>query len=43
MLVRVSAPLLNGKADPDPLELRAGVTYRFRLVNIRSASNRVTG
>ncbi|CAN5623124.1 hypothetical protein BH23GEM9_BH23GEM9_26980 [soil metagenome] len=30
-------PLLNGHAQPDPLELRAGVTYRFRLVNIRTS------
>jgi FtsP/CotA-like multicopper oxidase with cupredoxin domain len=28
--------LLNGRAQPDPLELRAGVTYRFRLINIRT-------
>jgi FtsP/CotA-like multicopper oxidase with cupredoxin domain len=28
--------LLNGKAQPDPLELRAGRTYRFRLINIRT-------
>ena len=29
-------PLLNGQAQPEPMELRAGVTYRFRLINIRS-------
>jgi len=28
--------LLNGKAAPDTLELRAGTTYRFRLINIRT-------
>ena len=28
--------LLNGQAQPEPMELRAGVTYRFRLINIRS-------
>lgn len=28
--------LLNGRAQPEPLELRAGVTYRLRLINIRS-------
>jgi manganese oxidase len=26
--------MLNGKVHPDPLELRAGVTYRFRVVGI---------
>ncbi|HKY60140.1 MAG TPA: multicopper oxidase domain-containing protein, partial [Gemmatimonadota bacterium] len=26
--------LLNGRVDPEPLELRAGTTYRFRLINI---------
>ncbi len=25
---------LNGRADPQPLQLEAGTTYRFRLVNI---------
>jgi FtsP/CotA-like multicopper oxidase with cupredoxin domain len=28
--------LLNGQAQPAPLELRAGVTYRLRLINIRT-------
>jgi FtsP/CotA-like multicopper oxidase with cupredoxin domain len=28
--------LLNGQANPAPLDLRAGVTYRFRLINIRT-------
>jgi FtsP/CotA-like multicopper oxidase with cupredoxin domain len=28
--------LLNGKSQPEPLELRAEVTYRFRLINIRT-------
>ena len=28
--------LLNGQAEPAPLDLRAGVTYRFRLINIRT-------
>ncbi len=31
-----AVPLLNGRARPEPMELRAGVTYRFRLINIRS-------
>lgn len=31
------APLLNERRQPEPLELRVGVTYRFRLINIRSA------
>jgi hypothetical protein len=29
-------PLLNGRLEPEPLELRAGVKYRFRVINIRS-------
>ncbi len=29
-------PLLNGRLEPEPLELRAGVTHRFRIINIRS-------
>ncbi|HXH81607.1 MAG TPA: multicopper oxidase domain-containing protein, partial [Candidatus Tectomicrobia bacterium] len=29
-------PMLNGRADPAPIELRAGVTYRFRFINIRT-------
>jgi FtsP/CotA-like multicopper oxidase with cupredoxin domain len=28
--------LLNGSAQPAPLDLRAGTTYRFRLINIRT-------
>ncbi|HJU66214.1 MAG TPA: multicopper oxidase domain-containing protein [Gemmatimonadaceae bacterium] len=28
--------LLNGRARPDPIELRVGVKYRLRLINIRS-------
>jgi len=28
--------LLNGSAQPAPIELLAGVTYRFRLINIRT-------
>ena len=28
--------LLNGQARPDPMQLRAGVTYRLRIINIRS-------
>jgi manganese oxidase len=28
--------LLNGKALPDPIELRAGKTYRFRLFNLKN-------
>ena len=29
---------LNGRVDPSPLELRAGETYRFRLINILTES-----
>jgi hypothetical protein len=29
---------LNGRAEPKPLHLRAGTTYRFRLVNILTES-----
>jgi len=28
--------LLNGQSQPRPMELRSGVTYRFRLINIRT-------
>ena len=28
--------MLNGSVEPAPLDLRAGVTYRFRLINIRT-------
>jgi FtsP/CotA-like multicopper oxidase with cupredoxin domain len=28
--------LLNGQAQPKPIELQMGVTYRFRLINIRT-------
>ena len=28
--------LMNGRAQPEPFELQAGVTYRFRLINIRT-------
>jgi FtsP/CotA-like multicopper oxidase with cupredoxin domain len=28
--------LLNGRVQPEPMELRAGTTYRFRLINIRT-------
>ena len=28
--------LLNGQAQPKPMQLRSGVTYRFRLINIRT-------
>ena len=28
--------LVNGTAHPEPIELDAGVTYRFRLINIRT-------
>ena len=28
--------LMNGRAHPGPMELRAGTTYRFRLINIRT-------
>jgi len=28
--------LLNGQAQPKPMQLQSGVTYRFRLINIRT-------
>jgi FtsP/CotA-like multicopper oxidase with cupredoxin domain len=28
--------LLNGELQPKPMQLRSGVTYRFRLINIRT-------
>jgi manganese oxidase len=28
--------LLNGRANPEPLDLRVGVSYRLRLINIRT-------
>ena len=28
--------LLNGESQPKPMQLRSGVTYRFRLINIRT-------
>jgi manganese oxidase len=40
MLVSVKGPsdntpiLLNGEADPAPIELKQGVRYRFRIINI---------
>ncbi|HKG90532.1 MAG TPA: hypothetical protein VKA84_01500, partial [Gemmatimonadaceae bacterium] len=27
---------LNGRVRPEPMDLRVGVTYRFRLINIRT-------
>jgi FtsP/CotA-like multicopper oxidase with cupredoxin domain len=30
---------LNGRVEPEPLHLRAGTTYRFRLVNILTESS----
>ena len=35
----VPPTLLNGQAAPAPLDLRAGVTYRFRLINILTESS----
>jgi FtsP/CotA-like multicopper oxidase with cupredoxin domain len=29
-----SRPVVNGSSSPPPIELRAGVAYRFRLINI---------
>lgn len=40
MLISVRGPsdntpiLLNGDADPGPIELKQGVRYRFRFINI---------
>jgi hypothetical protein len=37
VIVGPPAPvILNGKAAPDPIELRAGTTYRFRLFNLKN-------
>ena len=33
---RYLPPLLNGRLQPEPISLRAGVSYRFRIVNIRA-------
>ena len=30
--------LMNGRAQPDPIDLRAGVTYRFRVIGITGDS-----
>lgn len=32
-------PLLNGRAEPVPLRLRAGETYRLRFINITPSNN----
>jgi len=32
----LTQPLLNGKRTPDPIDLRAGVATRLRLINIRA-------
>jgi FtsP/CotA-like multicopper oxidase with cupredoxin domain len=36
-------PMLNGQVEPAPIVLRAGVAYRFRLINIRSDFGVVLG
>lgn len=33
---QLAKPLLNGKLTPDPLDLKAGVATKLRLINIRS-------
>ena len=33
--------MLNGRTQPDPIELRAGTSYRFRLINIRTDYNTI--
>jgi len=33
--------MLNGRTEPEPMELRAGVSYRFRLINIRTDYNAI--
>jgi FtsP/CotA-like multicopper oxidase with cupredoxin domain len=33
-------PAVNGSLDPEPLELRAGTTYRFRFMHITPDDNR---
>ena len=35
----VPPTFLNGRADPEPLHLRAGTTYRLRLINILTETN----
>jgi FtsP/CotA-like multicopper oxidase with cupredoxin domain len=35
----VPPTFLNGRTDPEPLHLRAGRTYRFRLINILTESS----
>jgi FtsP/CotA-like multicopper oxidase with cupredoxin domain len=36
---RVPPTFLNGRAEPDTIRLRAGTTYRFRIVNILTESS----
>ena len=33
--------MLNGRTEPEPMVLRAGVSYRFRLINIRTDYNAI--
>ena len=33
--------MLNGRTKPEPIELRAGTSYRFRLINIRTDYNAI--
>ncbi|MGH7579874.1 MAG: multicopper oxidase domain-containing protein, partial [Gemmatimonadales bacterium] len=35
----VPPTFLNGRSDPEPLRLRVGTTYRFRLINILTESS----
>jgi len=36
-----SPTMLNGKVQPDPIELRAGTTYRFRMINMTGDINTI--
>lgn len=37
----VAPTVLNGKVQPDPMELNAGTTYRFRLINMTGDVNTI--
>jgi len=37
----IAPTVMNGKAQPDPIELRAGTTYRFRLLNMTGDVNTI--
>ncbi len=37
----VAPTMLNGRVQPDPIELNAGTTYRFRLINMTGDVNTI--